>query len=77
MNVNVRGEDATFTNGFVCILPAETFEKGGDEEDRGLISRIPVAPIDIIPVDPTILSLLPNIEYHMNEGIEGTDKEST
>ncbi len=58
----VTGENCTFTPGFVHVLPPDTFEVEGDEGDNERISRVPVASIDIIEVDPSILDELPGIK---------------
>lgn len=57
----VSGENCTLTQGFIHVLPPETFESEGDEHDRETLSFAPVAPIDIIPVDADVLAFLDGI----------------
>jgi hypothetical protein len=57
----VVGENYRFGSGFVHVLPRDTFEIEGDERDQEYVSRAPVAPIDVIEVDPGILELLDGV----------------
>lgn len=57
----VKGENATFTPGFVHVLSSKSFEHFGDE----YISYEPVKVLSVFPVDPSILRLLTNIELHI------------
>jgi hypothetical protein len=57
----VTGENVTFGPGYVYVLPADTFE----EMDGEFISFKPVMPILVIPVNPKILRLFPNLEIQI------------
>lgn len=57
----VDGENATFTPGYVHILPSDTFGHDGDE----YYSLVPVSVLSTVPVDPSILKLLDNIELRI------------
>lgn len=59
--MTIRGDNYTFTKGFIHVLPPNTFLTEGDEHDKEYISRVPVTPIEIIPIDPSVLSELENI----------------
>lgn len=57
----ITGTNATFTPGYVHVLPRDTFVVLGNE----FISYEAVKPVAIVRVDPSILRLFQNIELHI------------
>lgn len=61
----VSGENCRFTAGYVYVLPPDTFEQEGTENDREYISRSAIRPVAVIEVTPEILKQFPEITYEM------------
>lgn len=66
IHMKVTGENATFTNGYVYVLPRDSFILEGEGDDQELISYSPVTPIETIVVTPEILEHLQNLEIDLH-----------
>jgi hypothetical protein len=65
--MEVKGENAIFTPGYIHILPKEGFQEIEDKKtkEKELVSYEPVEPIDILKITPEILNLIPGITYDL------------
>lgn len=64
--IMVGGKNYTFTPGYIYVLPANHFKIEGDNNDREYIATEPVKPVQVIPINPSILSLFDDIEFDQN-----------
>lgn len=60
----VGGRNYTFTPGYIYVLPSNQFKIEGDDNDREYIATEPVKPVQVIPINPSILSSFDNIEIN-------------
>lgn len=63
--MNVGGENVTFTPGYIHVLPEKKFHKVDDENSKEIVSYESVTPIDVISVTPDIAKYLKGINYDM------------
>lgn len=66
-NLQVSGENFTFTSGYIYVLPRDSFAEVTDKTGgHDLVSSTSIKPIDVIKIDPAILGLLKGVS--INEG---------
>lgn len=63
----VYGDKLTFSTGYIHVLPPDTFEFEHGKNEREIISRVPVVPIQIIEIQPSILDVLENFHVVSKE----------
>lgn len=63
---HMYGENIDLTPGYVYVLPRDTFETESDGNgDEELISRVPIKPVAIVPIEPDIVHLLGTISLDL------------
>jgi hypothetical protein len=60
----VGGENFTFTNGYVHVLPPDNFKTEEHDGNYEIVSYTAVTPTDAVEVRPSIVNLLPNVVVH-------------
>lgn len=58
----IKGENVMFTDGYIYVLPADTFTLHEDDRTREYISIVPVKVLRKYKITPEIIELLKNTE---------------
>lgn len=66
--MRVGGKNACLKPGWVHVLPSETFRWVEGATDREFISKVPVVPVDVVRVEPSIVTLIPTITFEFEGG---------
>ncbi len=61
--LTISGTNYTFSPGFIYVLPPNQFKIEETENEREYIATEAVQPIDVIPINPSILNEFPDIVY--------------
>jgi hypothetical protein len=61
--IEVNGENHTFTPGYIYVLPREPFTTEESEEEREYVAHEAITPIEVIRIEPGILSEFSDIIY--------------
>lgn len=65
--LTIGGSNCTLTEGYVYVLPPDSFLREGTDDDNEFISTQPVVPVAIIKINPSIIDVLDNIQNNLNQ----------